>query len=386
MYPTTIENYIGQEDAKKEFSVWIENVSNNKKKICFLTGLNGVGKSTFVKLMLKKYNYNIQEICSSSLRLKSGRDTLFKSFKFKNVLFLLDKKKCKKAIVIDNFENIDISSKDIYRELKSIINSKKSIKIPIIFIGEKLFKKVRPLMGNSIYIRLKPLSIKTLTLIVKQIYNNNNLDKKEIKKIAKDSGGNLHNIYKFFEKKEENIIENKQIGPRYSLYRILVDNLSIDDINEEIAVQTNLLPYSLHYTLFDYIPYYAEKNDILNIFSNIWKLYATYSYIDNYQRYNNTWELTDIINTITCWGFNVILKEYKERQNRRNNKKYWWVDIEKNGDSSLEYGVYLKKNRSLLEKSSLTKTYIKKIRDTSIKTKSFSLLKNKLELEKMIRK
>ena len=80
------------------------------------------------------------------------------------------------------------------------------------------------------------------------------------------------------------------------------------------------------------------------------------------------------------------MKEYKERQNRRNNKKYWWVDIKKNGDSSLEYGIYLKKNRSLLEKSSLTKTYIKKIRDTSIKTKSFSLLKNKLELEKMIRK
>jgi Holliday junction resolvasome RuvABC ATP-dependent DNA helicase subunit len=383
MYPTTIENYIGQDEAQKEFSLWVENINNSKKKICFITGLNGVGKSTFVRLMLKKYNYNIQEISSSSLRLSEGRENLCKSLKFKNILFLIEKKECKKAIIIDNFENMDINSKDVYKDIKTIFTKNKNISIPVIFIGERLFKNTRPLMANSVYIRLKPLNLKTIISIVKQV-SNNTLDKKEIKKIANDSGGNLHTIYKYFEKKEDNIIKNKQVGPRYSLYRILVDNMSIDDINEEIAVQTNLLPYSLHLTLFDYIPYYAEKKNTTEIFNKVWDLYATYSYIDNYQRYTNTWEFNKIINTITCWGFNVILKEYKERKNRTNNKKYWWKDIDKNGDTSLEYGVYIKKNRGLLEKSSLTKTYIKKIRDASIQTKNFSILKNKLELEKMI--
>jgi len=171
--PATLEEYVGNQKIVDSLSKWVENVKNDKhfpKRICFLTGRIGVGKTVLAKLVLQKYGFVVREFISSDLRIKQERDLLYQAFSFRDVLALLSKKtNFRKAIIIDDFENMCLATQEVFRTLKAYIKTKKSIGIPVIFVGHKYFKGKRPLMGTSVYFRLSPRTITDIQEILEKV-------------------------------------------------------------------------------------------------------------------------------------------------------------------------------------------------------------------------
>ena len=62
--PNKLEDFIGNKQVIQPFIRWLlEWDANNKKTKCALvSGVNGVGKSLLVELLLKKHDYNIIEL------------------------------------------------------------------------------------------------------------------------------------------------------------------------------------------------------------------------------------------------------------------------------------------------------------------------------------
>jgi DNA polymerase III delta prime subunit len=290
-----LSQFIGNEHVVEEVKRWLEQVIENPKhprRICFLTGSVGTGKSTLVKLLLKEYNFTIREFLSSSLRIKQERNILYQTFIFRDVLALVHNKKKRKAIIVDDFENMALATQEVFRTLKSYL--KKSVGIPVFFIGSKYFKSKKPLMGCSVYFRLKPRSLKDMKNILRQIAPRK-ISKEEEKMICKKAGGDPRNIINYF---ENNILEeNKRRGPTYSLHRIMTEDLGIEDIKNEILMESEMLILGLHHSYLQ-----VSKNNL----KNIAELFSVYSYIKDYERHENTWDLSDLANSIPTFGYRIF--------------------------------------------------------------------------------
>ena len=71
--PNNIEEIYGNEENKKLSEEWLVNydLNKNKKRLLFISGISGIGKTSYIKLLLKKYNYNY--ICYDSYDFKSKK-------------------------------------------------------------------------------------------------------------------------------------------------------------------------------------------------------------------------------------------------------------------------------------------------------------------------
>lgn len=404
--PTTLEEYVGNQKIVDSLSKWVENIKNDKhfpKRICFLTGGIGVGKTILAKLVLKKHGFVVREFISSNLRVKQERDLLYQAFSFRDVLACLSKKDgFRKAIIIDDFENMCLATQEVFRNLKKYIKTNKSIGIPIIFVGNKYFKSKRPLMGTSIYLRMAPRTLKNIQEILQHILNgfiNENKDniclknikknKEEQLKICKNSGRDVRKIIKYFElisvnKTEKNIqmITFKKKGQIYSLDRIMREKIEMREILDEIYSE-NMLPYGLNSSYINYIPWVIKQNNLdfqkkrcLFLWKEIAELFSFYGELKDYEKNNQMWELSDIANLIICWGTRItIQKNIKEKiysvDKKESVKKpiykgknFWWVDLEKgkkNGDEPIDSSLYNINLRGSLNQYILGNTSFKMI-------------------------
>ena len=59
--PNTIDEFVGNKLATQALSNWLLkwDPKNKKSKCVLVSGLNGIGKSLLVELILKKYEFNI---------------------------------------------------------------------------------------------------------------------------------------------------------------------------------------------------------------------------------------------------------------------------------------------------------------------------------------
>ena len=218
IYPKTLEDFVGNKvsvDGIKKWAIEVKKDPYHSKRICFITGSIGTGKSVLAKLVLQQEGFTVREFISSNLRIKQERDLLYQSLCFRDVLEILKKKSYPngfhKAIIIDDFENMCLATLEVFKKVKEFVKNNKSIGIPIIFIGNKYFKGKRPLMGTSVYFRLYPRTIKDMNKILKYIlnifitkYSNHYLIKIQNSysdqiTICKNSGGDVRKIINYFE-------------------------------------------------------------------------------------------------------------------------------------------------------------------------------------------
>ena len=81
--PQKLSDFVGNTEVVTSLKKWIEEIIKNPRhprRICFLTGSVGTGKSVLVRLLLKEYGFVIREFLSSSLRVKQDRDVLYQTF------------------------------------------------------------------------------------------------------------------------------------------------------------------------------------------------------------------------------------------------------------------------------------------------------------------
>lgn len=171
---------IGRDNEKAEFqglmhqfsSLKPHEVSNTKRGI-YIFGKSGVGKTFFVKTVLKELNYDVVSYNSSDIRNKMIMDNICKdNASDNNVISLFTKKKKKIAIVMDDIDGMISGDKGGINALIKLIRPKKKKKltaeelknmtcqattiIPIICIGNcHIDKKIKELMKVCFLMELK---------------------------------------------------------------------------------------------------------------------------------------------------------------------------------------------------------------------------------------
>jgi len=212
-------------------------------------------------------------------------------------------------------------------------------------------------------------------------------DKSHQLQICKKSGGDVRKIIKYFEFiSSENetcsMIEmnkSSQKGPLYSLNRIIKKKMTISAVLNEVSCEGSL-PYGLHSSYINYIPWVVKKNNIYSqkiYCSGLWKdlaeLFSVYGDLKDYEKKYKMWEFSDIANSIVCWGARICiqnkLQEKKGLSSTKNKpsycgKNFWWEDLEKGkrqGDEPVDSTISNKILRGRLNSHLLSNTSFKMI-------------------------
>jgi chromosomal replication initiation ATPase DnaA len=185
---------------------WVENYKKdckNSKKVLFILGNTGTGKTVLSELILKDYNYQKIELNSTDIRSqKKIGEFLKKSLTYKNIIDMFHNEKLPIGILIDEIDTIcKLSDKggfteflnilkqnDKFETLKKNILEKKKIKKTKILVDDyiKLYnpiictsndindKKINELKKYSEVIILNKPSNEEIFLIIDDLYNINN--------------------------------------------------------------------------------------------------------------------------------------------------------------------------------------------------------------------
>jgi replication factor C subunit 1 len=189
--PKKIADFIGNENVIQPFIKWLLewDADNKKTKCALISGLNGVGKSLLVELMLKKHDFNMIHLSIDDDR---DKETINKAVKP-----LLKTKR-----TIDGQENalvvsdIDSSGGD-YGFIASLTECIKETQIPIICIcDDRYSQNIKPILNYCFDIKLsKPKYDDVYRLIYNVVTSEQiKISKSNIDKLYEQSNGDIRFI------------------------------------------------------------------------------------------------------------------------------------------------------------------------------------------------
>ena len=189
--PTRIDDFVGNKNVIQPFIQWLLDWDeNNKKTKCALiSGVNGVGKSLLVELMLKKHDFNIIHL---SIDEDRDKETINKTIKP-----LLSTKK-----TIDGQDNALVVS-DIdgncgdYGFIATLTECMKETQIPIICIcDDRYSQNIKPILNYCFDIKLdKPKYDDVYALIYKVVTTEHiKISKSSVDKLYEQSNGDIRFI------------------------------------------------------------------------------------------------------------------------------------------------------------------------------------------------
>jgi len=189
--PKKITDFIGNSQVILPFIRWLlEWDPTNKKTRCALvSGLNGIGKSLLVELILKKHDYNIIHLSTDDERNKEYINQTIKP--------LLKTKKTvngqENCLVV---EDIDSSSGD-YGFISCLLECIKDTQIPIICIcDDRYSQNIKPILTYCYDIKLKPPSFNEVYPLIYKIVTTENIkiSKMGVDKLYEESNGDIRFI------------------------------------------------------------------------------------------------------------------------------------------------------------------------------------------------
>ena len=189
--PNRLSEFIGNKAAIQPFIKWLLewDPSNKKTKCALVSGINGIGKTLLVDLLLKKHDYH-----GIYLSIDDDRN---KETIQKNIIPLLKIKK-----TMDGQDNvlivsdIDSSSGD-YGFIASLTECIKETQIPIICIcDDRYSQNIKPILNYCVDIKLvKPCYDDVYRLIYKVVTTENiKISKKWVDKLYEQSNGDIRFI------------------------------------------------------------------------------------------------------------------------------------------------------------------------------------------------
>ena len=189
--PTRIDEFVGNKNVIQPFIQWLLNwdETNKKTKCALISGVNGVGKSLLVELMLKKHDFNIIHL---SIDEDRDKETINKTIKP-----LLSTKKTidgqDNALVVSD---IDSSSGD-YGFLACLTECIKETQIPIICIcDDRYSQNIKPILNYCFDIKLaKPKYDEVYALIYKVVTTEHiKINKSSVDKLYEQANGDIRFI------------------------------------------------------------------------------------------------------------------------------------------------------------------------------------------------
>jgi replication factor C subunit 1 len=188
--PNKLANFIGNKPIILPFIRWLlEWDHKNKKTRCALiSGVNGIGKSLLVELMLKKHDYNMIHI---SIDDERNKEYMLKTIKplLQTVRTFNDQENC--LVVSDIDTNCD------YGFISCLVECIKETQIPIICIcDDRYSQNIKPILAYCYDIKMsKPTYNEVYPLIYKVVTTENiKISKSGVDKLYEQSNGDIRFI------------------------------------------------------------------------------------------------------------------------------------------------------------------------------------------------
>ena len=188
--PKKIENFIGNTQAVQPFIQWLLDwdPTNKKAKCALVSGVNGVGKTLLVELLLVKHDYNIINLSIDEEHDKTHFNKYIKP--------LLKTKK-----TVNGQENVlvvsDIDCANGYGFIASLTECIKETEIPIICICDNRYdQSIKPILNYCFDIKLcKPSYEEVYKLVYKVVVAENiKISKSGVVKLYEQSNGDIRYI------------------------------------------------------------------------------------------------------------------------------------------------------------------------------------------------
>lgn len=318
----------------------LRNFESNKtnlleKRGFYIYGESGIGKTTFVKNILKQMNYDIIYYDTSDIRNKTIIDTINNNnISDKSVLGLMQKKKQYIAIVMDEIDGMNNGDKGGINALIKLIRPKKTKKqkkenityIPIICISNyHIDKKINELIKVCIPIELKtPTNNQIKNLINLKMPN---IEKNLINDIINYTNKDLRKLNIICQINKDNILTSNIIN------KFLISNTLEDDtkkitksiINNKYSIKDHSLILNdtdrtivgllWHENIID------KFNDLdtkitLPIYHKILENISFSDYIDRVTFQKQIWQLNEMSSLIKTFKTSFIYHSF----NLKNNK------------------------------------------------------------------
>jgi replication factor C subunit 1 len=238
--PNKLDDFVGNKNIIQPFIRWLlEWDPNDKKNKCALvSGVNGIGKTLLVELLLKKHDYNIINISIDDDRDKETINQTIKP--------LLKTKKTfdgqENAIV---FSDIDSSGGD-YGFISTLTECIKETQIPIICIcDDRYSQNIKPILNYCLDFKLvKPKYDEIYRLIYKVVTTEQiKIGKSGVDKLYEEANGDIRFI-----------LNTLQLGLKKSDTSKNIQSSNIFDTTGKL--------FSKETTLDDKIKYYWMSHDI----------------------------------------------------------------------------------------------------------------------------
>ena len=320
-----IENYIC--DILKDFEINKKNLQ--QKRGIYLYGDHGIGKTIFIKNILKKMNYDIIYYDASDVRNKNIIDNLTNNtMSDKSVLSLFNKKKQNIAIIMDEIDGMNNGDKGGINALIKLIRPKKTKKqklenityIPIICISNyHIDKKIKELMKVCTTIELKKPDNNEIKNIVELIMPN--IEKSLVSNIINYVNSDLRKIKIIYDinnnnKLTSNIINNILISKSLEddtkkITKKIIDNKYNIKEHSNILNDTDRTIVGLlwHENIIDFINKINIKEGI-KLYSNILKNICYADYMDRVTFQKQIWQFNEISSLIKTFYTNYIYHDY----------------------------------------------------------------------------
>lgn len=263
--PNKIEDFIGNKNNIQPFIRWLLEWDYNKKKekCLLISGINGIGKSLLVELILKKHDYNMVNLSIDDERDKDYINTYIKP--------LLKTKKTfngqENVLVVSD---IDCGGND-YGFISTLTDCIKETKIPIICICDNKYSlNLKPILNYSVDLKLiKPSYDEIYQLIYKIVIKEQiKIGKSSVEKLYEQSNGDIRfilNSLQLGNKKADG--KNIQSTNIFDTTGKLLDM----DLNLNEKFQYYWLAYDIHTLMIheNYISHTLSSKDELKKIQNL---------------------------------------------------------------------------------------------------------------------
>ncbi len=183
--PTKIEQFLGNEESRTVIVKWLSNWTFGAKPL-LLIGPPGIGKTTFVTVISRQFNFDLIELNASDVRNSSQLESIIipilnnSSLHGKEILLFLDE--------IDG-----ISGREDSGGVDFITKLLKNPSVPVIMAANTLNIKIKPLAKIARVINLSPVSKQLLFIFLNHVLKNENkkLEYSDLIDIINQSKGDI---------------------------------------------------------------------------------------------------------------------------------------------------------------------------------------------------
>lgn len=339
-----INKVIYREKLKNEIKNVINEINNNlnnisSKKVIYIMGPPGSGKTYFVREILEEINYDIINFDTEQNRNTSNFDFV-KSFNMSsvNVLDLMHGKKKKICIVMDNLESLNTSDKSGLAHLIKLLRPKKTTKQKKEDFSKNLIicisdiskdKKILELRKNCFNFDLQLPNLKEMKLLIHSMMRTTpslELEDQLIKYINYDlrKFSIVNDIYKNVPDYDKfnnvilDLVQNNDHSDAKTITADLIKNKISFRMHDQVISDSDrtIVSLLLHENIVDFLP--SDKDIAIKLYTQILDNFATGDFYDKITFQKQIWlfnELTSLMKNIHSnhiFQENVEIDEVKE--------------------------------------------------------------------------